>query len=287
MNKQASVISNLPALQKVNEVGIPTKKLNTIQLKNYREYADKVYESVSKMLKEIKKEVLKRFEEENEEKIRKEIVNELGVEKYANELNAIVKRAKDINAEALKLASDYDSKIQKLQLEKESKATTLKSEKMYPLIDEYNDLRAKVMDEKNKNSNISCPLSGDLRVTTAKEYSYDDYEIDDYGNYTKNKRELILEYPALTITGISSLKAYNFVDSSAVTNKLGEKMAPAVAEFELAEVKLETMGQAVREVMMFDEERMNEAFEKLFQFRDDIQQKHLQIVRKINLNEGV
>lgn len=290
MNKRTSVVSNLPALQKVSEVGIPTKKLNTIQQKNYREYADRVYESVKKMLSEIKKEVLAKFEVENQDKIRKEVISELGVEVYADSLSAIIKKAKDANAEALKIASDYDNKIQKLQSEKEAKVTTLKSEKMYPLIDQYNELRNVLAKAVNKNDQIYTPLSNDLRINTAKEYAYDEYELEDndnssyYGRKPNKVKTVLLEYPALTIDTIASFKAHNFINPMAVKVKLEEKMLPAIKEFEIAEVKLENMGQAVKEVMMFDEDRMDEAFTKLFAFRDDIQQKHLQIVRKINFN---
>lgn len=294
MSKQESVTSNLPALQKVSEVGIPTKKLNTIQQKNYREYADKVYENVKRMLGEIRKEVLAKFEIENQDKIRKEIISELGVEVYAEKIGTILKKAKDANSEALKVASDYDNKIQKLQSEKEAKVTTIKSEKMYPLIDEYNELRSVLTKARNKNDQISNPLSNDLRISTAKEYAYDEYELENeddnqgysYGRKPNKVKTVLLEYPALTVEPIMGFKAHSFINAAAVRNRLDEKMAPAIAEFQIAEVKLENMGQAVKEVMMFDEERMDEAFTKLFQFRDDIQQKHLQIVRKINFNSN-
>ena len=286
MSKQ-NVTSNLPALARVSEAGIPTKKLNTVQQKNYREYADRICKNVKNWLIDIRETVLSKMKLDNTDKVRKEIIkNTPEITEIVRELAALAKRAEAVTNESFKIMSDYENKKMKLDAEKESKIANLKNEKMLPIIEQYKELQEKSRESAKKNENYHNALGSDtIRIITERKYYEDDEDDSDEFSLLAKRRNVEIAYPSINYNSIAKSEN-SFIEEYLVEEKLNEIMKPAVEEFQIAEVKLEAMEQAVKEVMMFDEERMNEAFTKLFAFRDDIQQKHLQVVRKINFNLG-
>lgn len=282
--KEQNEISTLPVLQKVTDVGIPTKKLNTVQQKTYREYADKVYDGVATMLSQIRQRVLGKIQVDNTDKIRKEIIKETPeIKEIIKELNAIVKASEVVTNESYKIMSEYENKKMKLDADKESKIAALKNEKMLPLVEQFKILQEKSRSFRKNNNYKNALQDTALRISTERKYYEDDEDDTDEFSVLAKKRSLEIAYPSLSTNNLR-LTEDNFVNHVVVEERLQEVMTPARQEFDIAEIKLESMGQAVKEVMMFDEDRMNEAFTKLFAFRDDIQQKHLQIVRGINYN---
>ena len=285
--KVSSGMEILPVLLRSNEVGIPTKSLNTVQQKNYREYADKVCKNITVMLGEIRKAILGKLETENVDKVRKEIINaNPEITEIVKELKEIIRKCDVATNESLKIMTDFESKKAKLMAEMETKIASLKSDKMLPLTDLYIELKDKLAKAVKRNTAIINPLlDQQLKISTGRQYSYDhDQDDDDTALVHRPTRNLQISYPSLNTAPFENITEVQLLNHHIVRNWITDLMAPAISEFEIAEVKLETMEQNVKEIMMFDETQMNEAFQKLFAFRDSIQQKHLEVVRKINYN---
>jgi len=276
-------VPTLPILSKVNEVGIPTKKLNTIEQKNYRAYADKVCDNVSTMLTQIRSSVLEALREENRDKIIENLAIKFKVKPLLTEFNQLKSEIDTINKESKKLATSYDAKITKLEMERDAAVAKLKNEKMLPLIEEFENHRDKVW----ANKNLNCWYNSSLKIQTQREYIKDD---EDDEMFDRRARQVEIEYPGINIKDIitGEPKERQYLKHNEIDDELNIVMKPAIEEFDIAEIKLDSMEQAVKEVMLFDEERMNSAFQKLFEFRNSIQKKHLQVVKGINpelLNE--
>lgn len=280
----SSGMETLPTIVRGNEVGIPTKSLNTVQQKNYREYADKVCLSIQNMLSQIKASVLNKLKFDNQDKIQKELLSENPeISEIVKELKEIIKKSETVTNESLKIMTDYEFKKAKLTAEMETKIASLKSDKMMPITEVFNNLKDRSRKVSQKNKAFADALySQSLRIVTAKQFSYEDDEDDTV--FTKVVKNLEVSYPSLNVSPFEGYTERNFINSYETERRLETLMAPAIEEFQIAEVKLEAMEQNVKEIMMFDERLMNEAFQKLFAFRDSIQQKHLEVVRKINYN---
>ena len=274
----------LPTIVRSETVGIPTKTLNTVQQKNYRDYADKVCINIKAMLEQIKNTVLDDLKTSNIDKVRNEIIAaNPEIKEITKELSGLSKKIETVVAKSLKIMTDYEFAKAKLTAEMETKIASLKSDEMLPLIETFEEIKGKANKAAQKNKAFCNPIeSGRLRIISEKQYSYEDEDNDASNVYTgKLVRNLEVAYPSLSM---DTFTENSFVDASTVRVKLEELMAPAINEFRIAEVKLEAMEQNVKEIMMFDENQMNEAFQKLFAFRNSIQQKHLAVVRKINYN---
>lgn len=279
----SSGMETLPTIVRGNEVGIPTKSLNTVQQKNYREYADKVCATIKNMLGQIKVTILNNLRGSNLEKVRRDILaNTPEIKEIVKELTELNKKAEVATGKALKIMTDYEFAKSKLTAEMETKIASLKSDEMMPLIEAFGKLKEKSRKQIKNEAYSDMLYSAQAKIATNRQYSYDDEDDSNNNVYTgKVVKNLEVAYPSLVIPMHSET---SFINPDAVENKLKELMKPAIAEFEIAEVKLEAMEQNVKEIMMFDERLMNEAFQKLFAFRDSIQQKHLEVVRKINYN---
>lgn len=277
--KEANGNSNmgqLPAIIRDNEIEIPTKKLNTIQQKNYREYADKVCRNIRTMLLEIKEIVLSNLRTSNIDEVRNQMIAESPeIKEVSKELAELNKKITAVSNKSLKIMTDYESAKIKLTTEMESKIASLKNDEMLPLTEAFNNIKEKTKKASEKKKAFYNALSSDnLKIFTEKQYANNDN--DDI--LSKSKRSIDISYPSLDPIDCSEIR---FINRDVVQQRLEQMMKPAIDEFKLAEIKLESMEQDVREVMMFNESQMNEAFKKLFAFRNSIRQKHLEVVRNV------
>lgn len=273
-------MEKLPVLRKISEVGIPTKRLNTIEQKNYRTYAETVCDYIKTMLNEIRSKVLSKYEQDNKDKIIDTLVVKFKVKSFSEEAKSIAEKAKVINIESKKLVASYENKIAKLEMERDAAVAKLKDEKMFPLIEEFQKHRDKLQITKN----LKDWYYTGMRIKTNKEYQ--DKDDDD-----EDGREIDIQYPIININEVISvgIKERFYLLSDDIDDELDVIMKPAKEEFDIAELKLASMEQSVREVMLFDEAQMNEAFSKLLEFRDSIQRQHISVVKGIDpsvLNNG-
>ena len=266
-------VSNLPAIRKIKEVGIPTKRLNVTQHKQYREYADTVCANVANMLKKIKERILSNIRIENTDKILEKLASKLKVDKIIKEFTDLQTEIMAANIASGKLAKDYERKIEKLQMEKDNAISNYQTESLVPLMDKLDAHIEKV----RENEELDSPYAYSPKIVWNKDVVDD--EDDD-------EEETSVSYPIINMHSIfrGTPTRQQYIDSNTVREELKEYLDPAEKEFELAELKLSNMEEKVKEIMMFDEERMNEAFDKLFQFRDSIQEKYLEVVRNIKTN---
>ena len=262
-------VSNLPAIRKIKEVGIPTKRLNVTQHKQYREYADTVCVKIAEMLKGIKDRVLNNLETENKDEIVERLASKLKVDEVIKEFTDLQEKITIANLTSGKLANDYQKKIDKLQMEKDNAISNYQTESLVPLMDKLDAHIEKV----KENEELDSPYAYSPKIVWNKDVVDDD-------------EETSVSYPIINMHSIfrGTPTRQQYIDSNAVREELKEYLDPAEKEFELAELKLSNMEEKVKEIMMFDEERMNEAFDKLFQFRDSIQEKYLEVVRNIKTN---
>ena len=270
---------NLPVLAGVADSNIPTKKLSVTQLKNYRGHADKVVKKISDMLCEVRDNVLEKFRKDNRDKIITKLITKFNVMPLHNKITRIKEKAEKANQESKALVMRYQRKIAKLESERDTAISKYKEETLMPIIDEFDEFYAEV----TKKDGLKNPYDGNMKIKQNKEYDRD-YEFDSE-DMPKIKRELDIEYPALNTKEIfqySTTDPAFFIGNNDIDIELDEIMAPAKKEFEVAALKLNKMAESVDEVMMFDEERMNAAFNKLFEFRNSIEGKYLEIVKGVD-----
>jgi len=274
-------METLPILRKVAEVGIPTKKLNTIEQKNYRTYAQTICDRIFIMLKEVREKVLNQYRADNRDKIISKIAKKFKADTVAEEANNLFSEMNAVNKKSKKIIQDYERKVQKLQSERDLAVANLKDSEMNPIIDKWN----KHIDRIQSNKDLYYPYSTNAKVIMQKEYEVEFDEDDelDLKLGIRPRRSITLEYPAINHNAIYAvpIREGMYVRNTNIDEELSVIMKPAVQEFDVAELKLQQMSQSVMEVMMFDEQQMNEAFQKLLEFRDSIQDKWVEVVKGI------
>lgn len=238
-------METLPVLDRVDKVEIPTKKMTLTQAKGYREYAESVYQTVRKMVIDIKSIKLNKFEKENKSKLIDKAIKETGADLWAKKFSGIKEECEEANSKVDKIIEKYTEKIEKLRIEKESLLASHKQDVLISINERFKGLVVEMLEDKK--------LSG-------KPYRSSDVDID--GCY-------IRWHGATSEDEI-------FVDYYKVETELRELSKPVVREFDVALDELKVMHQSLTEIMMFDETRMDEAFQKLFAFRKSVEEVYRQ-----------
>ena len=215
--------------------------------------------------------VLDRYGEKHRDSIKKRLIKEYGAKEISDGLNAIAKKASSVNAEAEKISIQFKKAMEKLESEKETELAKIRSEKMLPILEEYEKYVIKV----RKNEEIYFRYPYDLRVRPIEKNISEEEE----------EESTYCTYPAINIANLVNIRPEHFISDNTVSEELQEIMKPAKHEFKVAELKLNSMEEAIREVMLFDESRMNEAFQKLFEFRNSVHNKYLELIEDVKSEE--
>lgn len=243
-------LNTLPTLQPLENIEIPTKKLTATQAREYREYAQDVTFEIKGMLKDIKNKKINEYETENKAKIIDKIAKRINAKALADKYNELIQEILKANKQHVAIQQAYKDKLAKVSAEHEMRLATRKKQTLIPLLEKFDALSQKI--EKNPK----------------------------YRQVPYSRHSLTIDNGVIKGVGTRELNVEDFIDYNEIKDELHKSLRNVHNEFNNADNNLNNMFQALKEVMMFDETRMNEAFQKLFQFRSEIKQVHHKIMKE-------
>jgi hypothetical protein len=236
----------------VVEVNIPSKKLNIVQQKQYREYGFKVLSQIEDQISSIQGKEIDDFRKDNKEKIVNRILKQNPkIEKTVTELN---QKRIEISSSQEHRKKDIDS------IDKQIKELSNKKKK---IIADYNDKISSVFDsfEKLKEILTESDIEGiDSSALSDVELKYRNYGDSDDMNTVWNVTEKI--------------KAIDVLDDDYIESELSEDYHNKEKETARIKQAVQEMREALEEVMLFDESKLKPLFEKILDTKQKVKARY-------------
>lgn len=241
-------------------INIPTKKLNSVQLKQYQEYASQLVEEISQYIREIKNDKISTFENANRKVLEEELIKKNKLDKVADKLNNVIKELYDHSQLVAARRTKYDKEKEELESKFSADITEFRvtGNKLFDAATKvYDTLKAKE-DEMTENNEKST------------------YELESRGHYFTyaDNGTFQLNYQVQPIYSVNPnsiiVKPESFINSNIVDSELKKRVRPLIAEWTDKEEMIKDLAVSSREILMFDETKINQVFEQLVTFRNAV-----------------
>lgn len=236
----------------VVEVNIPSKKLNTIQQKQYREYGFKVLAQIEEQISSIQDKEMDDFRKKNKEKIIEKILKQNPkIAKTVTEINEKRIEIEELQKQRTKDIDETDKQIKELR-NKKNKIIADCNDKISSAFESFKKLK-----EKLTESDIEEVDSSALSDVDLKYKSYGD--CDDLNTVWNTDREI---------------EATDVLDNDYIESELSEDYHNKEKEVARIKQAVQEMSETLEEVMLFDESKLKPLFEKILDTKQKVKARY-------------